>query len=50
MLNAGNSIRLLGDMTACTNENVKEDLYQNAMEILIQRKRVLQDRPLGQPG
>ncbi|KAH3887828.1 hypothetical protein DPMN_011850 [Dreissena polymorpha] len=35
MLNAGNSIRLLGDMTACMNENVKEYLSQNAMEMII---------------
>ncbi|KAH3854916.1 hypothetical protein DPMN_097477 [Dreissena polymorpha] len=50
MLNARNSIRLESDMTACSNENVIEDLSQNAMEILIQRKRVLQDRSFGQPG
>ncbi|KAH3854874.1 hypothetical protein DPMN_097432 [Dreissena polymorpha] len=50
MVNAGNSIRLLGDMSACMNENVKEDLSQNARETRMQKKRVLKGRSFGQPG
>ncbi|KAH3690129.1 hypothetical protein DPMN_193430 [Dreissena polymorpha] len=50
MLNGGYSIRLFGDMTACMNENVKEYLSQNATEILIPWKRVLQDRAFEQQG